>query len=48
MEITEALAEKPLGIKGLKIFSNLFKIDGVVYIDILITKLFEMVLKKKS
>ena len=45
VEITEALAEKPLGIKGLNIF---LKKMGVGYIDLLITKIFEMVHTPKT
>ena len=42
MEITEAFAKKPHGIKGLNMFSK------VVYIALLAMKLFEMVYYKRK
>ena len=45
IEIIGAFAKKPLGIKGLNMFSKLL---GVVYIALLTTKLFKMVYYKRK
>ena len=44
-EYSEAFAREPLGMKGLNMFSKLL---GVVYIDSLTTKLFEIVYYKRK